>query len=132
MCSQSLAQHGSKQQSFAGLLHTEHGPVCPQAHQQSRWGSSLTCILPELGQAWNVDDVGSQGGIRVSQRDAADRPRAPALLLGGLDNLLDVAAHAASVRPPPAKLILPFPHRHCRGAAAAVAGGRPGRSGWPG
>lgn len=97
------------------------------------WGSSLTCILPELCQAWNVDDIGSQGGIRMCQRDAADqpRPRAPALLLRGLDKLLNVAADIASVRPPPAKFILPFPHSHCRGAAA-VPRGRTGRSGWPG
>lgn len=127
------AQHGSKQQSFAGLLHIEQGPSYPQPHQQKGWRSSLTCILPELCQAGNVDDIGSQGGICVSQRNAAGqpRPRAPALLLRGLDNLLDVAADVASVRPPPAEFILPFPHRHCRGAAA-VPRGRTGRAGRPG
>lgn len=108
------------------------GVQAASSKPQHRQGSSLTCILPELCPAWDVDDIGGQDRICVSQRDAADkpRPRTPALLLRGLKNLFNVAADIPSVRPPPAKFILPFPHRHCRGVAA-VPQGRTRESGWP-
>lgn len=119
------------------LLHRMRPHLSPSiqaasSKPQHGQGNSLTCILPELCQAWDVDDVGGQDRIRMSQRDAADkpRPRTPALLLRGLKNLFNVAADVASVGPPPAKFILPFPHRHCCGVAA-VPWGRTGETGWP-
>jgi len=75
----------------------------------------LTGVLSELFEVGDVDDVGRQAGVRLSQTDAdvvaaAAGGRCSSLML---ETLLDKAAHLSSVRPPEAQIILPFPnHRH--------------------
>lgn len=70
----------------------------------------LTGVLSELFEAGDVDDVGGEARVTLSQGDGGgDRGACAAVML---ETLLYEAADLTAVGPPRARVILPFPHRN--------------------
>lgn len=74
---------------------------------------TLTRVLPELMHGLEVNDVGCQLDIDLSQHHAATGVL--------LQHVLDVVAHGGRVGPPAPMLVQPLPHHH----AGQVLGGEP-------